>query len=204
MGIYRKSAQGYQESPERQIYGIKNNRVIVPLDVCILEQGADNPRLILPSTPIFENTADIILTGGDAKIGTIKDYDIPSVLSGINPVVRVKPADDVEFSDELLNSLNNPLVPEDVNVGDKIVLIIDGVRVTGEIVEGLANFSYELLDFEVNAYQVKFNRLLLDFVHGARVFNPRNNKTLGMLISTENQADEDGNYLALVYPAHLI
>lgn len=204
MGIYRDRVVGITPgseqlpSPERLIFGIKDNHLLVPLDLCLFEQGSNGvTKLIQPNQPGRFLGANVKGTG-NVKIGVIADYSLPSVL-GVNPIVKITPDRSLSFSPNLKKL--DPITPGDVKKDDRVTFSMNGVRVAGKVKNPIpTELPYLTFDFRINAYEVEFEQKLIDIdsIHGARVFYPETEKTLGMLIGSSLDKT------ALVFPAYLV
>lgn len=194
MGIYRTKTAQFKQSAERLLFGKKDDYLLAPIDICLFEQTANGATFIQSNTSGQFKGVEVRGTG-NMKIGVISEYFEPSALP-VNPIVKITPAPDFSLSPPLESF--NSIDPRQVRKDDEVVFIIDKVQVTGKVQNPTpTQLPFIQPSFQVDAYEVKFEQRLIDSVHGARVFYPKTEKILGMLIGSQGTN-------AIVYPAHLI
>ncbi|MCP6762718.1 MAG: hypothetical protein NHB32_29060 [Fischerella sp. CENA71] len=208
MQIHRDKFQGFDHSPDCQLYGKKlhtsNGKkeylLIAPLDLVKIKQS-DNSAEFLQDFRIPNNKVPVLTTGG-GNVGVIREFDWSLINPNGKPVVFIQPHKDFplnKISDVTQDQNSQP----NVSVGEPIILEFDGSRISGTVKTAQSN-KQAFGDFSssVEVFQLKFDQHLYPSHHGSRVIITSSNKSLGMLIATQNQGD--GTSLAYAFPAHLI
>jgi hypothetical protein len=203
MNIFRARHDNMPESPVRRLYGRKGNLLLVPLDVCLLQEinGVEEFR---PPPERGRLIAAPILEEGGGRVGLIAQYEWPPRNGRpVNPVVTVQlaPSANIRGIEDLR------VIASQFAAGDRVVLQEDeqeggdpaaAGRTEGVILAPSGRHEYPDLMHRERAYAVAFGRHVERRAHGAAV-RLETGELLGMLIATQNQPD--GACRALVYPA---
>ncbi|WP_315788270.1 hypothetical protein [Fischerella sp. JS2] len=203
MQIHRDKFQGFHQSPDCQLYGKKlhtSNQgqeylLIAPLELVKVQQT------FIRTFQIPNNQVPVLTTGG-GNVGVIREFDWSFINSNGKPVVYIQPHKDVD-----LNQISDVTQDKDsqpnVRVGESVILEFDNSQIKGTVKTAKPE-KQAFIDFSssVEVFQVNFDQNLYPSHHGSRVIISSSNKSLGMVIATQNQGD--GTSLAYVFPAHLI
>jgi hypothetical protein len=191
--VRKATAAGASLSPARSVFGIKNNKIIVPIDFVILGP-TPGAGFLQPNQSIG---TEIHLVGG-SSIGTIVSTP-PAVIPGsdITPIVEVKDDQTINFPPFIPISASTPLIAnETIDFIDT-----DGSTFLSGTLSSIAPLSLQpyLLGFNtVTAFKVTVPPLTLaDEDIGSMVIIPRLGQSLGMFIGF-------GLGSALVFPAFSI
>jgi hypothetical protein len=192
MQIFRAKHDNVPESPVRTLYGRKGNLLLLPLDVCIL-QNINGTEEFRPSPEVTRLIAAPIQDEADGRIGLIAQYTWPPVQGApVGPVVMVQlaPSANVKGVTDLRE------LACQVEAGDAIVCVEGGIE--GTVSQAIGWCTYPDLTHQVEAYRVEFGQHVGRRSHGAAV-RLKSGQLVGMLIATQNQ--DSGVCRALVYPA---
>lgn len=200
---FRREKSHTSLSPLRMLYGRKNERLILPLDICIVLERDGKEVLFLPASHGIHNNDPIVNTGG-GELGRIGRYDFPPAnMFEIQPYTEVISNIPVEMvplgQAPAVNAQKQDIVEIEI-LNDSFEPTPTGVR--GNIVQLPMSYAYPDLAHRVTAYHVHFNQRLRSVQHGSRVVMVRDRSLLGMLFVTENKSD--GTCETLVFPAHLL
>ncbi len=203
MQIHRDKFPGFSQSPDCQLYGRKIDTIngnqeyllIAPLELVKVQ------NTFLKDSQIPKNEVPVLTTGG-GNVGVIHKFDWSFINFNGKPVVYIQPDKDFplhKISDVTQDKDSQP----NVSVGESVILEFDDSQIHGTVTKAKPEKqAFDDFSSNVEVFIVSFGQNLYPSHHGLRVIISSSNKSLGMLIATQNQGD--GTSLAYVFPAHLI
>ena len=214
MAIFREAASGNRQSPDRQLYTVRNGRILTTIDICTSEQTDGGRESFIDSnTAKFRGTEVRSRGAGDSLIGTIGDYDplprTPMAISpSVNPIVEIIPTGPLDGSPS----------PEakraEVEAASEFEFLVDRNSVKSSAILNFAlnNFPFGPPGYTIRAYRIDFQGQIGNGAHGARVFTTVNEgspaspilvpKTVGMLVATVPlQGVNGGVTTCFIFPA---